>query len=264
MTILTAPALTQAIDTEASGTVELTVTPAITSNVRVLYRIRGATSWTDGSTFAGTAATQTTHNVTGLTDGEMYEFICTTENGGDTSQPSVAHRAQPTDGSGSIEEQAVAALKLALEGITITNGYEFDIGRVYRHEKVPDKLGLDGVTAFIFEQADTARVDGAIGEHQLIRSSKPLFIELASTRKGRSHGASSSESSKEAKRLYNAVGLAVGGDLILDNGGNRRVLFIEYQGHESFVGTEASTQVSIIARFLMHYRHRSDNPSLRI
>lgn len=264
MSILTAPVLSQAIDTEGGGTVELTVTPGNTGDQRVLYRIRGAASWTDGGTFSGTAGTGTTHDVTGLTNDEVYEFVVLSEQGFNTSHPSVAHRATPTDGSGSVEERAIAAIVLALQGITIANGYAFDVGRVYRHEQSAGKGRLEPVVMFVDEEPDASRPDGAMGGNHVVRNTKAITISARSERQGRTDGATSAEASKEAKRLYDAIGKAIGGDLILDDAGNRKVLYIRYLGHRSGIGTEGDPGVIAHVRFEVHYRHRSDNPSVKV
>ena len=263
MGIFDAPELTEAIDTQAGGTVRLSLVPGHTSDIQVWYRTRGAVAWIDGGLFPGVEDVSMTYDVTGLVDGEMYEFILQCIHGSNTGYPSVSHRASPTDGSGSVEEQAIAAIVIALQGITVANGYLFDIGRVYRHETVPEKCGLDAVTAFLDEEPDIAKLDGARGSHHLTRNIKPIVVSMVSRRKGRSHGAGNAESSKEAKRLYDAVGKAIGGDLVLDNGGGRKVLYIRYLGHRSGIGTEGANQVIVHTRFEVHYRHRSDNPSLK-
>lgn len=263
MSILDAPALTDASATGSSGTVRLSVTPGITGDVQVWYRVRGAAAWEDGGTFSGTAATPTTHDVTGLTDHEMYEFLVQSVQGFNTSYPSVTHRAAPTDGTGSVEEEAIGAVKLALEGITTANGYAFDVGRVYRHEQVAGKGALEPVVMFIDEEPDVSRPDGSQGIHHLVRNVKPITISARSSRQGRTDGASSAEASKEAKRLYDAIGKALGGDLVLDTGGTRRVLYLRYLGHRSGIGTEGVDGVVVHVRFEMQYRHRSDNPSIK-
>lgn len=263
MAVLASPVLTLAADTEAGGTVRLTITPGRDGDVRILYKDIRATSWTDDGTFTGTDGVETTHDVTGLTDGEVYEFLAVSIQGFNVSWPSRSLRARPTDGSGSIEEQAIAAVVSALEGILTANGYDFDVNNVYRHERGGAETPPDSVGLYLFEEGDTARNDGAMGDAYLVRNRKPITIEGISTRKGRAFGGSGGtrESSKEAKRLYNAIGQAMGSDLLFVSAGDRKVLNLTYLSHSSHIGDEHATYVSVEVRFLLEYRHRSDNPS---
>lgn len=252
MTQLAAPALTAAADLETSGDVRLSITPGITGDYRVLYRLRGASAWVDGGAFAGVAATPTTQDVGGLTDGEVYEFVVVSDNGTDYSLPSVALRASPSDGLGSREERVLVALQQALEGITVANGHPFDVDEVYRHAEGSEPA-TGSVVIWIHETKASPKVDGGLGPHTLMRQRTHVIVEAHSQRPG----AGRDEQDKEAKRLWDSICKAIGADLKLGGA----ALFVSYGDHAYLIPGEQHGWAGVVAEFELAWRHRSDNPS---
>lgn len=57
------------------------------------------------------------------------------------------------------KETALAALKTALEGITIANGYPFDIGKVSRQWETPDGIAVTSYPVLLIEDDGPETID---------------------------------------------------------------------------------------------------------
>lgn len=258
MTQLAPPVLNSVADSEAVAGDELSVTftPGVTGNTRLDFKPRNELLWQTAGLFASVIAVQQTETIAGLRPGEIYDVIAYADSGADFSNPSVFRRAVPSTGTGPIEERLMEQIKQELLGIRIANGFAFDVESeaVFLHQEVPEQF-TSSPMVFVNEIRDRSQEDANLGDFTLINQFKNVQIQMWS----QSQGTTVLGASPEGKRLFNAITLALKDTTNLQ-GLAIRVL---HDSHRYRISSEKQPWVGVIAEFLVHWRHRSDNPSIK-
>jgi hypothetical protein len=258
-----APTLSALADGITGTTLTATITPPAAGDydhTQLLYRVRDAAAWTTGPTYTGAQGVAGTATVTGLTAGQVYEVIAyAVDASSNAGPPSVARRAQPTAGTGSMSERILRDLQAAMEGITVAGGHWATLGRVIRTGTEAPDLSQETLPVGIIGQPliekEAGPVMGAVG----ITDAK-LRVTLAIVRNRGTSDTGDDWTAQDAAKMENALAIAVledptRGGLAIDTEPGR-------VGHNPESDAKFGDAFAM-QEYVIHYRHQRDNPSVK-
>lgn len=177
---MNAPTLTSATDLESGSSVRLALTPpAEAEYIVVHHKDVTSSAWSTSRVAAATSL-----DVTGLTEGKVYEFLLVAEDGsGAYSLPSRPLRCVPTTGEGSVLRRIEKNVVTALGTIMTVDGHFDDVDNVYRYTFPVDTVDESGffiIAAFGDDQSEFAAHHGAD-----VIDERTLDVFVGAGRKGR-------------------------------------------------------------------------------
>lgn len=256
-----APTLTSVADLATGGALRLSLTPPAAGDYdhcQILHRPRDASAWTTGPTYVGAQGVAGTVDVTGLTNGAIYEVLAyAVDVAGAGGPPSVTIRRSPSAGDGSLAERIEARLKTVLLGITQSSGYWDDVEACYRFGVPPDLEDADWPVALLRCQRIENEEGPLCGANGATVAKMQVLAGIAATRPAAQ--ADADWVPKEALRALDAITKAILEDP------TQAGLALDTEAQTGTPNPDRDQKLGdavAVATFTVTYRHQRDNPSL--